>query len=117
MPLENILSFNISSLLISFIALIPVAGWAMREKWYTKRSTVTTNGITLIITGLVTSVSSPTLSVYRLPLGIVLIGIGIAQISFINKNWDIAEMIGNSKVTTAILAINILLQAGILVLG
>lgn len=98
----------------SLIALIPTYTWANRERWFVKRSTVQKNGITLIIVGLVSMVSNPDLFIYKIPIGILLVAYGILSISLINPRWDMAQNLGNSKITLVILIINVLLQYGII---
>ena len=104
---------NNLGLWVSLIALLPTLVWAIRERWYVKRSTVQFNGITLIIVGLASIILNPNLLIYKIPIGLPLIGYGILSILLINPNWDLARKLGNSKITLGILVINSFIQYGV----
>jgi len=105
---------EITHLVVSLIALIPVLGMALKEKWFVKRSTVNTNGITMIIVGLSSFYFHTTKLVYDIPVGLLLIGYGVLIIALINKNWEWAQKLGNSKIVLVILVLNALLQVGMI---
>ena len=101
-----------TALIANIIGLIPTFMNALKEKHFVKRSNVTVNGLAAIIVGATYFLTNPSLDIWRIPLGIILIVYGVIVVYMINTDWNKAQAIGNGKVSFGILLVAALIQAG-----
>jgi len=102
-----------AGLIANLLGLIPAFMSAKKEKHYVKRSSVTINGLTLIIVGAACFLTNPSLYIFKIPLGVLLIAYGIVVVYMINTDWGKAQKIGKGSITLIILIITALIQGGL----
>ena len=98
------------AIVINWLALIWPVITAIKQKHYVKKSDAAIGGLHLIVVAVTLLATKPSLTLWQLPLFTYPLVIGLAGIGLVVKNEKIGLKILSGWITSAILAIVLIVQ-------